>query len=388
MRLKQLIVLLITAAVAGCSSQNSAQQPPSSAATAQDASYAAPNGSERQLEDLRLSRLGDSFVPSSTIFPGDVIQVSVPDLEEIKEKTARVSTEGTITLPIAGSVYVAGLSEEQASAAIKAKLSKLVKDPEVDTLVLRHTNRQVAVVGIVNRPGLYPLNSRDDTILDVITRAGGMGESAGSTVLLIPASHRMSGSLVKPTDIAEPPTRIGKWNRAQVPDRPLAPEQSARPEIKQVDHDSVADGAGFSSAPPQPSAIVISMVNSKESNLDVPVRPGDVIMIPARGEVLVQGWVQNPGAYQITPGMTALGAVTAAGGQLFSSSAKVLRAGAHGEKFEIPVDLAKVEHGQQPDVTVQSGDVIIVARSVTGAVPYALYTMFGKFGAGLAIPVY
>jgi hypothetical protein len=84
--------------------------------------------------------------------------------------------------------------------------------------------------------------------------------------------------------------------------------------------------------------------------------------------------------------MTVLGAVTAAGGQLFSSSAKVLRAGPHGDKIEIPIDLSKVEHGEQPDVSVQSGDVVIVARSVTGAIPYALYSIFGKFGVGVPIP--
>jgi protein involved in polysaccharide export with SLBB domain len=108
--------------------------------------------------------------------------------------------------------------------------------------------------------------------------------------------------------------------------------------------------------------------------------------VPAAGEVMVQGWVQNPGAFRITPGMTVLGAVTAAGGQLFSSSAEVLRTGASGGKTALQVNLARVERREESDLPVRSGDVVIVNRSVTGAVPYLLYGLFTKFGTGMYLP--
>jgi protein involved in polysaccharide export with SLBB domain len=101
---------------------------------------------------------------------------------------------------------------------------------------------------------------------------------------------------------------------------------------------------------------------------------------------MVQGWVQNPGAFKITPGMTVLGAVTAAGGQLFSSSAEVLRTGASGGKTALQVNLARVERREESDLPVRSGDVVIVNRSVTGAVPYLLYELFTKFGTGMYLP--
>jgi hypothetical protein len=50
----------------------------------------------------------------------------------------------------------------------------------------------------------------------------------------------------------------------------------------------------------------------------------------------------------------------------------------------MPVDLSKVEKGQQPDVPVQGGDVVIVEKSAVGAVPYLTYTLFQKLGTGLA----
>jgi hypothetical protein len=138
----------------------------------------------------------------------------------------------------------------------------------------------------------------------------------------------------------------------------------------------------------QNQAIFINFTTSDQGELNVPVRPGDVIMIPARGQVLVQGWVPNPGAYQITPGMTALGAVTAAGGQLYSSSAVVLRAGPDGKKVQLPVNLSGVEKGRTADVEVISGDVVIVERSLTGALPYSLNFLLSKFGTGVFFPAF
>src|SRR5207248_1454798 len=70
--------------------------------------------------------------------------------------------------------------------------------------------------------------------------------------------------------------------------------------------------------------IEINLTTAKsESELDVPVRPGDTIIVPAAGEVMVDGWVRNPGAFHIMAGMTAVSAVSAAGGSLFSDAAEV-----------------------------------------------------------------
>src|SRR6185312_2584433 len=59
--------------------------------------------------------------------------------------------------------------------------------------------------------------------------------------------------------------------------------------------------------------------------LNMPARPGDVLLIPAAGTVTVVGWVRNPGSFAISPGMTVLAAISAAGGALFSWHAEVLR---------------------------------------------------------------
>jgi protein involved in polysaccharide export with SLBB domain len=134
-----------------------------------------------------------------------------------------------------------------------------------------------------------------------------------------------------------------------------------------------------------PITIDLSQKNAI-NELALPARPGDTLIVPAAGEVTVAGWVQNPGAYKITPGMTALGAVSAAGGALFSMSAQILRTSDHNQRQSIPINLRQVQKGYEPDIPVRSGDVVLVDRSVLGAIPYALYEVFTKFGTGLYLP--
>ena len=134
--------------------------------------------------------------------------------------------------------------------------------------------------------------------------------------------------------------------------------------------------------------IEIDLTTAKsESKLDVPVRPGDTIIVPAAGEVMVDGWVRNPGAFHIVPGMTAVSAVSAAGGALFSETAEVLRTDTGGTRRSISIDLVKVKAGKEPDVPVQEGDVVVVKHSPIGAVPYAFYEIFTKFGTGMYLPI-
>jgi hypothetical protein len=121
--------------------------------------------------------------------------------------------------------------------------------------------------------------------------------------------------------------------------------------------------------------------------LDIPARPGDVVLIPAAGQVGVYGWVQKPGSFEVTPGMTVLGAVTAAGGAMFSSNAEILRTAADGQRTVEPVNLSRVEKGTQRDIPVEAGDLVLVRASAIGAVPYALSTLLSKFGTGMYFPV-
>ena len=381
------MTLLLTQA-SGCSTgttENDANVSPDSLATKR-----ATRANGGNIEQIRDERTNDAFTPDFAIGPGDVLDISVPDVPEINSRVERVSAQNTIDLPVAGDVKVGGLTEDQARDAIRNALSKLVKDPQVNLFVKEYTSRQVAVVGMVNKPGLYSLNSRSDTVLDLIGKAGGMTERASNVVILIPApasnDRQIPVSLLAALNDSQtansPSVSSDKQLAAQSPVSAQGPEKAFAPDQHGFSK------ASYSSVPQGADSVAIDLTSlTRGSRDDIPVRPGDVIIVPASGSVLVQGWVRTAGAYPITPGLTAYGAVTAAGGAMFSSTARLLRTDHSGQRVEMRLDLAKVEHGEEPDIAVQSGDVVLVNKSAAGAVPYGMYEIFEHFGSGLSLGV-
>ena len=119
--------------------------------------------------------------------------------------------------------------------------------------------------------------------------------------------------------------------------------------------------------------------------LNMPVRPGDVIVVPGGGDVMVVGWVQNPGHFQVGSGLTALGAIGAAGGPMFAadtSNVHLIRTRRDGSKLVLKIDLDKIKDGQQADFPVRGNDVIDVPYSTVKVGPYVFYQMLSKMAIG------
>jgi protein involved in polysaccharide export with SLBB domain len=111
-----------------------------------------------------------------------------------------------------------------------------------------------------------------------------------------------------------------------------------------------------------------------------------------RGRFSVDGWVNTPGSFDIAPGMTAQGAIAAAGGAVFAgdlTKVTVWRTQRGGTKKAIEVDMDKVQNGQGKDVTLQGGDVVSVPASSAKMVPYsAYYILTTVVRVGASIPIF
>jgi polysaccharide export outer membrane protein len=368
------------------------------------APQAPPASSDRKrLEALWQKRTRDTFGSDFTLGQGDLLEISVP-LEQLRHREVRVSPRDTIELPLVGIMPVKGMTEQSLTEALRERLSKYMYDPPISLFVKEYGSRQVAVTGAVEKPGLYTLMSASDTLMKMISKAGGTTRDAGAEVILVPAGAR--GAKLQQADflqdgqasvshVLESDMDASDSDEAGAPSARVRngaritseKAEAIRPAVDGL-RDASAGRAPFGPDLLKLDPITIYMTDSATQNyLDLPARPGDVLIIPAAGEVTVGGWVQSPGAYKISPGMTTLSAVSAAGGALFSYSAEILRTAPDGERTRIPVDISKVQKGEQPDIPVQSGDVVMVDRSPVGAVPYALYEVFTKFGAGMAFPI-
>jgi protein involved in polysaccharide export with SLBB domain len=145
----------------------------------------------------------------------------------------------------------------------------------------------------------------------------------------------------------------------------------------------------------EPLVINLDGVNKsgQEMYLSMPARPGDIVMIPGAGEVLVQGWVGKPGAYKITPGLTLLGAVAAAGGMTFPADAagvELMRTNSAGHKTKVIADLDAIRSGATADVPLREGDVIDVVSSSPKLLAYGFYRFFTSVvsvGASASVPI-
>lgn len=120
--------------------------------------------------------------------PGNIIEISLPANEELRAQTVRVAGDGSITLPFVGKLTGSGLTEEELRSAISTELLKYMHEPRVKSYVKEHKNRQVAVLGSVLKPGVYNLRSEAETILDLLSQAGGITPGTAPRIHLIAAA--------------------------------------------------------------------------------------------------------------------------------------------------------------------------------------------------------
>jgi len=76
-----------------------------------------------------------------------------------------IDKNGEIDFPVLGAVKLVGLSPEEAKATLQDKLSAYLKDPIIN---IRLKNFSITVLGEVNRPGTYPVNGEQITVLEAL----------------------------------------------------------------------------------------------------------------------------------------------------------------------------------------------------------------------------
>ena len=83
-----------------------------------------------------------------------------------------VEKNGNVNLPLLGEVNVLNLTIPQAEKLIQERLSEYVRDPYVQ---IKFLNYKIFVLGEVRQPGLVTINNESATIMEAISKAGGLG---------------------------------------------------------------------------------------------------------------------------------------------------------------------------------------------------------------------
>lgn len=115
--------------------------------------------------------------------PGDIIEVNFFNVPEYSGQH-RLSTSGTIDLPLIGRVSLQGMTVSQASRAIANRYLSQLQTPIVAINVLQQRPLQIAISGEIAQPGLYTLGAQGaeyPRLFQALQQAGGLTQSADLT---------------------------------------------------------------------------------------------------------------------------------------------------------------------------------------------------------------
>jgi polysaccharide biosynthesis/export protein len=104
---------------------------------------------------------------------GDTLNINVWK-EPTLSGSVKVRPDGYITLPLINEVQVAGQTTANLRKTLEDKYKEFTTDPFVTIRVEAIASSEVFVVGQVGKPGAFPL-SGNETLLQLLTRAGGLG---------------------------------------------------------------------------------------------------------------------------------------------------------------------------------------------------------------------
>ncbi len=104
----------------------------------------------------------------------DLVEIKVYQQPDLETK-ARIDRDGTVTMPLLGSVRISGKTDEQARALIHDLLARdYLVNPQVSVTVVEYAKRSFTILGEVQRPGTYEIPSGEAiTLLQAIAFAGG-----------------------------------------------------------------------------------------------------------------------------------------------------------------------------------------------------------------------
>ena len=118
------------------------------------------------------------------IGPNDLLDIEVYGVTDLK-RTVRVNSTGMVSLPLIGSMALAGMTAQQAEAAIAARYGeKYLQDPQISVFIKEFTTQRVTIEGAVAKPGIYPLTGQI-TLLRAMALAGGRGDLANLDNVMI-----------------------------------------------------------------------------------------------------------------------------------------------------------------------------------------------------------
>ena len=270
---------------------------------------------------------------------GDVLEIQLVGQKNLIE-IYPIARDGSINLPDVGKLNLSGLSLNDASNLIKAKINNSYIGTESFISLKNVRDINVLIVGNAYNPGIYTLNGNSN-MLHALSMAGGINDIGSYRNI----SLVRSGKIVDTLDLYEV-LISGKYNFSQglrsgdsIVVNPMGKIVSfesgvMRPSVYEIkDSEGFEDilkfANGYSKNNDLESIIIKRVADGISKVIDISIddlysfefRDNDSIFIREFkiDTILIEGSVMNPGTYKFNRGTTLSQAILAAGG--YDSSA-------------------------------------------------------------------
>lgn len=247
-----------------------------------------------------------------TVGVDDVLYISVQGHDNLKT-TSPVTSDGYISFPYTGVVYVKGLTLPEIEKELTKRLSSYIKYPVVSVTLSTSKSMKYFVYGEVKNSGRYVLED-DTTVIKAISAAGGITPDG------------LFGSIK------------------------LRRKQKDKNEYKEINID-------------------LKNTNESSANCDMLIETEDILVVERSRNFFVYGEVMKPGKFTLEDNMTVLKAISLAGGFAKYGSpdrVKILRTtpGKAGQE-SIKVDIKGAMGGQGgKDIRVEPDDIVIASEGM------------------------
>jgi polysaccharide export outer membrane protein len=241
----------------------------------------------------------------------DVLDIRVYQDPTFNIKTT-VSDDGRVNMPSLGKIEVSGLTPTQLEARIKSLLEgRFLAKADVSVTVLEAGSKPISVIGAVMRPGRIAATG-NMTLIQAITNAGGLANGYGKNLYVL---------------------RTG-----------------ANGLTEQITID------------------IDDLLIKGNSDLNIPLRPSDVVNIAVDQPILVYvlGEVMRPGkvSFRRSQNPTLIQAIADSGGATDRAGRKViLKRMVAGKEKNLEFNFKAILAGKQNDVPLLDNDTIIVRES-------------------------